>query len=189
MKKYFISTGEENKMFTLRVECRMYSHYSRGMIDSNEFLTNLSTNWKDAVTKAKKFIADNGVLLNEDEPFILEDITRGISNNIKKWSAPIRRWFTPQITFESTFVGEVGEQIKVNLKLVNSFGFDTQFGFCVIKKFEDANNNIFTTTSTKQFISDLEIGDNISMVVKVKQHKYFRGGEQTVFNYPKLITN
>ena len=194
--KYFISSGRQTKMFTLRYTAKTWCGFSKMMVEKNYHLTNLSTDWNTAVAKAKNLIGDN---LLEGESFDLNKIIR----NGRIWKRPTmiecyqdndewlpkKYWSKPSVTFPSKFIGEVGEKITVKLTFDNFFGFDTQFGFCVIKKFKDDNGNIFTTTSNNKLFNDLEIGDSVSMEVKVKQHKEYRGENQTVFSYPKLLTN
>ena len=194
--KYFISSGRQTKMFTLRYTAKAWCGFSKMMVEKNYHLTNLSTDWNTAVAKAKNLIGDN---LLEGESFDLNKIIR----NGRIWKRPTmiecyqdndewlpkKSWSKPSLTFPSKFIGEVGEKITVKLTFDNAFGFDTQFGFCVIKKFKDDNGNIFTTTSNNKLFNDLEIGDSVSMEVKVKQHKEYRGENQTVFSYPKLLTN
>ena len=197
--KYFISSGGQTKMFTLCHNEFVWSNYSKTMVEKTFYVKNLSTDWNTAVANAKSWIGENGFLINEDRAFDLNKIIR----NGRIWKRPTiiecyqdnnewlpkKSWSKPSVTFPSKFIGEVGEKITVKLTFDNAFGFDTQFGYCVIKKFKDDNGNIFTTTSNNKLFNDLEIGDSVSMEVKVKQHKEYRGENQTVFSYPKLLTN
>jgi len=197
--KYFISSGQQTKMFTLCHNKFVWSNYSKTMVEKTFYVKNLSTDWEIAVANAKSWIGEDGVLMNEDKAFDLNKIIR----NCRIWKRPTmiecyqdndewlpkKSWSKPSVTFSLKFIGEVGEKITVKLTFDNLFGFDTQFGFCVLRKFKDDNGNIFTTTSNNKLFEDLEIGDNVSMEVKVKQHKEYRGENQTVFSYPKLITN
>ena len=194
--KYYISSGRQTKMFTLRYHAKAWCGFSKMMVEKSYHLTNLSTDWNTAVAKAKNLIGDN---LLEGESFDLNKIIR----NARIWKRPTmiecyqdnhewlpkKSWSKPSVTFPSKFIGEVGEKIIVKLTVVDYFTFNTQFGLCTIKKFKDDNGNIFTTTSDKQFFYDLNIGDSVSMEVKVKQHKEYRDENQTVFSYPKLIKN
>ena len=164
------------------------------MVEKSYHLTNLSTDWNTAVAKAKNLIGDN---LLEGESFDLNKIIR----NGRIWKRPTmiecyqdndewlpkKSWFKPSVNFPSKFIGEVGEEIIVDLTFDDLFGFDTQFGFCVLRKFKDDNGNIFTTTSNNKLFNDLEIGDIVCMKVKVKQHKEYRGENQTVFSYPNEL--
>ena len=197
--KYYISSGRQTKMFTLRYNAKVWCGVSKMMVWKSFHDTNLSTDWNTAVANAKSLIGEDGVLMNEDEAFDLNKIIR----NGRIWKRPTIRecyqendewlpkksWSKPSVTFPSKFIGEVGEKITVKLTFDDLFGFDTQFGFCVLRKFKDDNGNIFTTTSNNKLFKNLEIGDSVSMEVKVKQHKEYRGENQTVFSYPKLITN
>lgn len=198
-RKYYISTGGQTKMFTLCHNEFVWSNYSKKMVEKTFYVKNLSTDWETAVANAKSWIGEDGVLINEDKAFDLNKIIR----NGRIWKRPTiiecyqdndewlqkKSWSKPSITFPSKFIGEVGEKIIVKLTVVDYFTFSTQFGICTIKKFKDDDGNIFTTTSEKQFFYDLNIDDSASMEVKVKQHKEYRGENQTVFSYPKLITN
>ena len=192
--KYYISSGRQTKMFTLRYHAKAWCGFSKMMVEKSYHLTNLSTDWNKAVAKAKNLIGDN---LLEGESFDLNKIIR----NGRIWKRPTmiecyqdndewlpkKSWFKPSVTFPSKFIGEVGEEIYVDLTVVDYFTFNTQFGLCTIKKFKDDNGNIFTTTSDKQFFYDLNIGDSVCMKVKVKQHKEYRGENQTVFSHPNEL--
>ena len=197
--KYFISSGQQTKMFTLCHNEFVWSNYSKTMVEKTFYVKNLSTDWETAVANAKSWIGEDGVLINEEEAFDLNKIIR----NGRIWKRPTmiecyqdndewlpkKSWSKPSVTFPSKFIGEVGEKITVKLTFDDSVGFDTQFGFCVLRKFKDDNANIFTTTSNNKLFKELEIGDSVSMEVKVKQHKEYRGENQTVFSYPKLLIN
>ncbi|MAR57936.1 MAG: hypothetical protein CMP44_02905 [Rickettsiales bacterium] len=195
--KYYISTGDQTKMFTLCYDAFVWSSHSKTMVEKTFYIRNLSTDWETAVANAKSWIGEDGVLMNEDKAFDLNKIIR----NGRIWKRPTmiecyqdndewlpkKSWFKPSVTFPSKFIGEVGEEIIVDLTFDDLFGFDTQFGFCVLRKFKDDNGNIFTTTSNNKLFNDLEIGDIVCMKVKVKQHKEYRGENQTVFSYPNEL--
>lgn len=192
--KYYISSGRQTKMFTLRYHAKVWCGVSKMMVEKSYHLTNLSTDWNTAVTKAKNIIGDK---LLEGESFDLNKIVRNgriwkrptmieCYQDNNEW-LPIKSWSKPSVTFPSKFIGEVGEEIIVDLTFDDLFGFDTQFGFCVLRKFKDDNGNIFTTTSNNKLFNDLEIGDIVCMKVKVKQHKEYRGENQTVFSYPNEL--
>ena len=65
--KYYISSGRQTKMFTLRYNAKVWCGGSKMMVWKSYHDTNLSTDWETAVAKAKSLIGEDGVRLSGGE--------------------------------------------------------------------------------------------------------------------------
>lgn len=86
----------------------------------------------------------------------------------------------------SKYVGEVGEKINLELKLIYQKEISSQWGPSVIYSFKDINGNELTWF-TKGL--DLRNGITYNVVGTVKSHQTFRGTKQTVLTRCKVQTS
>ena len=108
---------------------------------------------------------------------IIPTVTRQLEKNeIKK------------VEMKSNYVGEVGEKIEVNTKFYRYSFYDRisnytgQYEKINIYTFIDDNGNhiVWKTTSTEDF----DIGDEVGIKGKVKEHSEFNGLKQTIVTRP-----
>ncbi len=80
---FYISSGSQNKMYTLRMKCKMpkFDKFTKEVyyVDHNGYWCNLSTDFKLAVEKAKEQSVLNGIPFVEHPEFELDEITRNES--------------------------------------------------------------------------------------------------------------
>lgn len=78
----------------------------------------------------------------------------------------------------SNWVGEVGKRLRnLELTVVNSTGWETDFGFTTLYKMVDSTGNIFIWKSTTG--AGLEQGKTYKVTGTVKKHDEYRGVKQT----------
>ena len=101
-------------------------------------------------------------------------------------------------------VGDVGDILDLELTIIKIFGFDSDYGYCLAHKFQDADgNSLIYFGNSKQLIdgydSKFKVGDKISITAEIKRHTkdqrdfvFDNGFDQvmkplTVLSKPKLI--
>jgi hypothetical protein len=82
----------------------------------------------------------------------------------------------------SEWVGNVKDRIDFDIKFLNSYGFDTSFGWMTINKFEDADGNtiVWKTGNNENF----EQGTFYLCKATVKKHEDYKGWKQTEISRP-----
>jgi hypothetical protein len=88
-------------------------------------------------------------------------------------------------------VGTIKEKIEMELKLVDTRECNSQFGFSLLHKFEDAAGNLLVWfTSNPKFIKcvdgskrEMNVGETLRLRGTVKKHDDFRGRLQTTLTY------
>jgi len=74
-----------------------------------------------------------------------------------------------------SFVGDVGDILDLELTITKIFGFDSNYGFCLAHKFEDADgNSLIYFGNSKQLCDDSDSkfkeGDKITITAEIKRH-------------------
>lgn len=78
----------------------------------------------------------------------------------------------------SEYVGNAGDKLKqIELPLVFTTGYDTDFGYCVIHKFEDEAGNVLIWKTTSRA---LEAGKKYRFNATIKEHKEYNDTKQTI---------
>ena len=98
----------------------------------------------------------------------------------------------------SDYVGKVGERISVKLIYLNSYSYNTRFGFSYIHLFVDDDGNVFKWTTSKAVLYDLHYaaanitsrhaldkGAVIKLTGKIKEHSEYHNQKQTVLTHCK----
>jgi len=176
---YHISKGANNVFWILN--------------DGENYLRKLSTNYKTA----KKLAVD---LIKENDPDFFNDGNELITFiwNRDGWEKSIKSdkeiyhfqhivsYFIEQEKIETekniaeakakySHVGDVGDILDLKLKITKIFGFDSNYGYCLAHKFEDADgNSLIYFGNSKQLCNDFDSkfneGDTISITAEVKRH-------------------
>jgi hypothetical protein len=74
-----------------------------------------------------------------------------------------------------SFVGDVGDILDLELTIKEIFGFDGDYGVCMVHKFEDVDgNSLIYFGNSKQlnteYDSKFKVGDKISLTATIKRH-------------------
>lgn len=93
----------------------------------------------------------------------------------------------------SNYVGKVGDKISAKVTYINSYSYDTRFGYSYIHLFVDDDGNIFKWTTSKALLYDLiydtanivtrhalDKGAAIKLTGKIKEHSEYNNQKQTV---------
>ncbi len=107
-----------------------------------------------------------------------------LGNVMKKFDAEIVDYMNEKKKIEepvaSEWIGEEGQRLDLELKIINSFEFDGFYGTSFVNKLKDSEGNIFVWITS----SDLEYmygdGTLIKMTATIKEHSTFRDEKQTV---------
>lgn len=193
--------------------------------NGENFVKNLSTNYKTAQKNAiqyiKKYNPDffkDGNKLNTNVWFR----KKIISNNYKGSNQPVyfdahikdHLWHLEKLEKakkmeeaknQYSHVGQVGDLIELELTITKTFGFESNYGYCLAHKFVDADNNslIYFGNSKELCVNDkskFNIGDKITLIAEIKKHtkdqRDFVYNDNvnsvmkplTIISKPKLIT-
>jgi len=140
-------------------------HISKGADDvywilnhGESFVKNLSKDFDTAVAKAKKYIG-----VDEDIPV---DVWHRVKKTYDSYQYPIQQdshvdsyyEYLYQLEFEAKkiecearqFVGEVGDTLEMELELIETFSFESDYGYCSCYRFKDQNGNRFIYFGTSQ---------------------------------------
>lgn len=105
----------------------------------------------------------------------------------KRVEAERRERVKQQARETSAHVGEVGERIEVEVKLVLRRGFGSQFGTMYLCKFEDAQGNCLIWKSTSGTASDLLLNETYKLKATIKGHSEYDGTLQTELTRAKVL--
>lgn len=93
----------------------------------------------------------------------------------------------------SEYVGEVGQKITVDVKVIKKTGYDSKFGWTNVYKFADDDGNIFvwqTSSGLDKSKGDeyipVQEGEDIRIMGTIKDHKEYKGEKETVLTRVKL---
>lgn len=134
---------------------------------------------------ARKRLAELGLLVryNTSKTFVLESgeiiVTR------KNYCSP---QFAAKLEASKSMVRghfyQMGEKVKIAVKEVKSFSFETQFGMCYIVEYVDAENRFFKYKgTTPPSISSTEFV-NIQATIK---HDNYKGQDETLVQRVKVL--
>jgi hypothetical protein len=134
---------------------------------------------------ARKRLAELGLLVryNTSKTFVLESgeiiVTR------KNYCSP---QFAAKLEASKSIVRghfyQMGEKVKIAVKEVKSFSFETQFGMCYIVEYVDAENRFFKYKgTTPPSISSTEFV-NIQATIK---HDNYKGQDETLVQRVKVL--
>jgi len=85
---------------------------------------------------------------------------------------------------QSDFVGALGTRETFVLTYIREYGYETDYGYTHIYKFEDANGNIVVWRTSKGL--DLNQGSSYQVTGKVVKHDIYRDVKQTSLNRCKI---
>lgn len=89
---------------------------------------------------------------------------------------------------KSEYVGNIGDKIEIDVKLVKRSSFKTHFTYYgeinYIYKFEDENENVFIW-KTSSFL-EIEEGESCKLIGKIKEHSEYKNTKQTVLTRCKI---
>jgi|TARA_B110000483_G_scaffold180440_1_gene213364 hypothetical protein len=180
--KYIIGSGSKNRMYCLYHSFDDYS--SSGLIPRCHHVSNLSTDYSKAISKAKQIAQPDWNLIISKKPVILDDIVRDGSS--KKPTYNNFYVDEPVVTYPaSSFVGAVGETVSLTLGVTDSFYFDGSFGSTLCTKFVDLSHNIYTTYSSAKFVRELTVGDTIYCTAEVSAHSNYQEEKTTTIKKVK----
>ena len=170
---YHISKGATNDFYILN--------------DGEEFICNLSKNLSKAKLKAVKLIKENDPDYFEDG----DELTINIWNRIErkqdqkpKWlpiqESHIRDYFRyiSKIEYEKKlksvshreYVGNVGDTVELELEMLDSFSFATEWGGSWCFKFKDSKDNRFIYFGTSSQLNNFkENGDKFVIKFQIKK--------------------
>lgn len=116
-----------------------------------------------------------------------EDVKQEVNGYIiMKDEDKLKEWFLGETAepSKSTFQGNVGNKIEVELKVVGVFDFIGRYGVTYLHNMTDVNENIYIwSTSTKK----LEKNEIYMVKGTIKEHKEYRGVKQTVLTRCKVL--
>jgi len=160
-------------------------HISKGADDvywilncGESFVKNLSKDFDTAVAKAKEYIGDN-----QDIPVDVWHRAKQYFNTEKKplqHNAHVDSYYEYlyQLEFESKkiecearqFVGEVGDILEMQLELIETFSFESDYGYCSCYRFKDQNGNRFVYFGTSQEANCFQnAGDKHTISFQIKR--------------------
>lgn len=87
---------------------------------------------------------------------------------------------------DSNHVGTEGEKIEVELTLVDSFTFDTQFGWTCVNKMKDSDGNILVWKTKSDLCCQYGAGTKVIVKGTIKEHSEYNGEKQTVLTRCKV---
>ena len=88
------------------------------------------------------------------------------------------------------YYGEVGQKIEIEVTYIDSFSFETQFGYSTVYKFDtDDGAHLVWITSGHLGGNDtiVDKGSRITIRTTIKAHNERNGVEQTILNRVKVI--
>jgi len=207
-------------------------HISRGadgvywiLNNGENFVKNLSIDHKKAQKKAIQYIKKHNPDFFKDGRKLNTTVwfrRKIASNNYKGSNQPvyldahIREHFWHLLKLDKAkkieeaknkyfHVGQVGDLLELELTITNTFGFQSNYGYCLAHKFVDADNNslIYFGNSKELCENDkskFKVGDKITVIAEIKKHTkdqrdlvYNDNVDQvmkplTIIAKPKLIT-
>nr|BAR19882.1 hypothetical protein [uncultured Mediterranean phage uvMED] len=176
---YHISKGATNDFYILN--------------DGESFIRNLSKNLSEAKSKAVQLIKKNDPDYFKDGNELTVNIWNRFEWKIEKKPKWIpfhddhidthNRYFAKikkekaieEAKAKYSFVGEVGDILDLELTITEIFGFDGDYGFCMVHKFKDADDNslIYFGNSKQlntEYDSKFKVGDKITVTATIKRH-------------------
>ncbi len=177
---YHISKGADNVFFILN--------------DGEDYLRKLSTDYDTAKKLAVKLIKENDpdffkdgnklntYIWNRDKWNVSKNL-KGIEiysdQHISDYYSHIKKVKKEKAIAEAkakySFVGDVGDILDLELTITEIFGFDGDYGVCMVHKFKDANDNslIYFGNSKQlnsEYDSKFKVGDKITVTATIKRH-------------------
>ena len=176
---YHISKGATNDLYILN--------------EGEIFIRNLSKNLSKAKPKAVELIKQNDPDYFKDGNELIVSIWNRFEWKIEKKPKWIpfhddhidthNRYFAKikkekdiaEAKAKYSFVGEVGDILDLELTITEIFGFDGDYGFCMVHKFKDADDNslIYFGNSKQlntEYDSKFKVGDKITVTATIKRH-------------------
>jgi hypothetical protein len=89
---------------------------------------------------------------------------------------------------QSEWIGEVGEKIEMEVTLLFSFEFDTDYGWSCINTMMDEQGNKFVWKTSKDLCYMHGQGNKIKIKGTVKEHSEYKDEHQTVLTRCKLVS-
>jgi hypothetical protein len=194
-------------------------HISKGSDDiywilneGEDYRGKLSTNLKKAKAKAKEkigYVPDVIIWYRKNwEKFEKSDAEIYYFQHIVDYFIEEEKIQTEKNIAEAKakycHIGDVGDILDLELTITKIFGFDSNYGYCLAHKFEDADgNSLIYFGNSKQLCNDCDSkfkeGDKITITAEIKRHTkdqrdfvFDNGFDQvmkplTVLSKPKLI--
>lgn len=164
-----IKAGEKGKYVTKALDT--ISYFNKDFND-NDFLRNTSLLLKNEYNKNSGFIAYAYLAY-------LKELEKKTSRN-------------KNIEELSNYVGNIGDRIEIEVKLLNRYIFQTMYGPQQIYVFIDNNNNVYKWKTSVYLVNSkgesIETNeDTIKLKGSIKGHEEYKGTKQTELTRCKII--
>ena len=166
-QSYHISMGADAKMYILNC--------------GEDYVKNLSTDLEIAKIKAKEYL--EGDKVNVDiwlrtkyvSPVYIPHTPDWLlfNDHITKYNIHLENIafnISKKDCESSQYVGNVGDVLEMELKLTETFNFESEYGFCSCYKFKDSNNNRFIYFGTSRQLNTFKnSGDKFVISFEIKK--------------------
>ena len=78
-----------------------------------------------------------------------------------------------------THFGTIGDRVELELVLVATPGFNTQFGYTTINKMADKDGNLFVWKTSSNALDNVEIGESLRIKGTIAKHSKYQDELQT----------
>lgn len=109
-----------------------------------------------------------------------------VSENDEILAEPVIKKIVTEMTREpsySEYVGEIGQKITVQVKVMKNRAFCSRFGESHIHTFEDENKNVYVWSTAAK---SLDEGSTLTLTGTIKDHSEYNGVKQTVLTRCKV---
>jgi hypothetical protein len=165
----------------------------------DEELTEKAIVWAKSITELDNNYFYSLNLLSQEETVSYKDI--GILASI---FVAYKRYLD-NITYEekkreeegkkslSKYVGNIGDKVNIELRYINSFSWESEYGIQWLHKFIDSDGNTYTWKTNKildhchnEEYKEVEKGETLKIKGTIKEHKEFNNEKQTVLTRCKI---
>ncbi len=164
---YHISMGADAKMYILNC--------------GEDYVKNLSTDLEIAKIKAKEYLEGDKVnvdiwlrtkyvspvyIPHTPDWLLFNHHITSYNNHLENLAFNVSK----KDCESSEYVGNVGDVLEMELKLTETFNFESEYGFCSCYKFKDSNNNRFIYFGTSRQLSTFKnSGDKFVISFEIKK--------------------
>ncbi len=164
---YHISMGADAKMYILNC--------------GEDYVKNLSTDLEIAKIKAKEYLEGDKVnvdiwlrtkyvspvyIPHTPDWLLFNHHITSYNNHLENLAFNVSK----KDCESSQYVGNVGDVLEMELKLTETFNFESEYGFCSCYKFKDSNNNRFIYFGTSRQLNTFKnSGDKFVISFEIKR--------------------
>jgi hypothetical protein len=164
---YHISMGADAKMYILNC--------------GEDYVKNLSTDLEIAKIKAKEYLEGDKVNVDiwlrtkyvspvyvphTPDWLLFNHHITSYNNHLENLAFNVSK----KDCESSQYVGNVGDVLEMELKLTETFNFESEYGFCSCYKFKDSNNNRFIYFGTSRQLNTFKnSGDKFVISFEIKR--------------------